>query len=247
MKRWTKQEMEYLDFHWGSMSIPAIAKKLGRSVVAVQGKAYRMGYTCHIHSGQLITLNMLADAINKKCQTISTTWVKRGLPVKYRKSINRQYRMIDIDEFWAWAEHHKSLIDFSKIEENILGKEPEWVKEARHVSFVSRRNTQKWTSADDTKLKFMLSQYKYTYADIAEELNRTEGAVKRRIFDLKIKQRPLRNEVRKWTDKEKQVVLSMLNSGYSFEQIANTLDRTALAVRGMYERLSKNTKGAHYE
>lgn len=204
MKHWTDEEIEYLDTHWGSMSIPSIAKNLGRSVSAVKLKAGRLGYTRHIHSGQLITLNMFADAINKSYSVIKTTWIKQGLPVKYRKSVNRKYRMIDIDDFWGWAEQHKGIIDFSQIEENILGKEPEWVKEARHISFRSRRSTKKWTSADDTKLKLMLSQYKYTYFDIAKELNRTEGAVKRRIFDLKLKQRPLRADVRKWTNDEKK-------------------------------------------
>lgn len=237
MKPWTTEEMEYLDTYWGTKSISAIASHLCRTVNAVKNKAIRCGYTRHIHSGTMITLNQLAEAVNRSYSVLNTTWINHGLPIKYRKSINRKYKMIDIEDFWRWAATHKHLIDFSKIENGILGKEPEWVKEARHASYSARKNTMPWTDADDFKLKTMLKAYKYTYADLSKELNRSEGAIKRRIFDLSLMERPMRKENRKWTDEETAELIRLVEVGYCFEDIGIKLNRTGSCVRGKYERI----------
>lgn len=123
------------------------------------------------------------------------------------------------------------------IEENILGKEPDWVKEARRISYISKMNKHPWTSSDDSKLKYMLSQYRYTYDDICRELNRTEGAIKRRINTLGLKQRPIRHYDKQWQDEEVEMLLTMKDAGYCFEEIGRKLKRSGSAVRGKYERL----------
>ena len=40
-----------------------------------------------------------------------------------------------------------------------------------------------------------------------------------------------------WTESEVEVLCDMVEKGYSWEQIAEKLDRSALATRGKYERL----------
>ena len=60
-----------------------------------------------------------------------------------------------------------------------------------------------------------LKAFKYTYADLSKRLNRSEGAIKRRIHDLKLKQRPLREEVRMWTEEETVQLLEMFEKGLS--------------------------------
>lgn len=133
------------------------------------------------------------------------------------------------------------ILDFSKFEELSLGAEPEWVKEKRKADFergqqVGRHNTS-WTKSEDEKLKRMLSKHQYGYRELARELRKTEGAVKRRICDLQIKERPVKSKTRMWTESEVEVLCDMVEKGYSWEQIAEKLDRSALATRGKYERL----------
>lgn len=41
-RRWTPKEEEYLQENWGKYSIPAIAKKLGKSVNAIKVRANRL-------------------------------------------------------------------------------------------------------------------------------------------------------------------------------------------------------------
>ena len=164
-------------------------------------------------------------------------WIENGLPVKKHKVKNSTFRVIDIDDFWKWVEQHKELVDFSRLEENVLGKEPAWVKEKRRIDKREKFNTEPWTPAEDSKLIQLLDRYEYTYHDLSQILNRSEGAIKRRIYDLGLVQRPVRNENKPWTEEETRKLLEMKAKGHCWEEIGRALNRTGSAVRGKYERL----------
>lgn len=236
---WTKQELDYLENSWGQTSIPAIASHLGRSVNAVKLKANRVGLGRHIHSGVRITLLQFCEAIGKKnsYSWIKDRWVRLGLPVHYQKSVTKRYAMIDIDEFWAWAESHKDLIDFSAFTDGTFGAEPEWVAEARHASWLAKTKKTPWTPAEDKHLEEMLKRYTYTFDDLCRELNRTEGAIKRRIITLGLPYRPVRHYDKQWTDEEINTLLKMRAAGHCWEEIGRALHRSGSATRGKYERL----------
>lgn len=171
----------------------------------------------------------------------SNRLIQNGLPVKWHRVRKNRFRTIDIEDFWKWAEDHKDLLDFSRFEEYGLGKEPAWVKVPGTADFEKLQSqgphNEVWTTTIDQKLKRMLSQHKYTYRDLSKELNRSEGAIKRRIFDLGLKERPVRNKTRMWTEEEVETLCEMAGKGYDWGQIADKLERTALATRGKYERL----------
>lgn len=93
------------------------------------------------------------------------------------------------------------------------------------------------SKSEDEKLRRMLLKHQYGYRELARELRKTEGAVKRRICDLQIKERPVKSKTRMWTEPEVEILCGMVEKGYSWEQIAEKLDRSALATRGKYERL----------
>ncbi|WP_052085720.1 Myb-like DNA-binding domain-containing protein [Clostridium sp. HMP27] len=242
-KNWTAEECSYLEDKWGIISIPTIAATLGRTVNAVKIKAQKIGLGRHLHSGTEITINELANALGKGTSYgwIADRWCRYGLPVKYKKSINKRYKVIDIDQFWKWAEKHKDIIDFSKFESNMLGKEPSWVEEKRKADIAAARYKRTpWTKDEDNTLISMLNAYKYNYSEISECLKRTEGAIKRRMLDLGLKQRPLKadNHV-PWTDEEVGILVSLRMRGYSPEVISKKIGgtRSALAVRGKLERM----------
>lgn len=238
-KKWTQKELDYLDNNWGRASIPSIAKKLNRSVNAVKIKAVRRGLGCHLHSGERITLFEFCEAIGKRnsYSQIKDRWARLGLPIHYQKSIKRRYAMIDIDEFWEWAEKHKDIVDFDAFPEGTFGEEPEWVQQARHASYLAKFKTLPWTASEDNQLKDMLKAYKYTYNDLSVRLHRTEGAIKRRIITLGLPYRPIRNYDKQWQDSEVETLLRMRADGHCWEEIGKALGRSGSATRGKYERL----------
>ena len=176
--------------------------------------------------------------------------IRYGLPVKWHVVKKNRFRVIDIDAFWKWAEDNKSILDFSRFEKYSLGAEPEWVDIKRKADFEKlqkhgEHNTA-WTSAEDNKLRYLLEKGTYTYTDLARELRHSEGAVKRRILDLKIDKRPVRVPSRKWTEEEIETLCKMVDQGYDFTLIAEKLNRTALATRGKYERLQNPEYNKRY-
>lgn len=195
---WTPAEEEYLQDRWGKASISAIAKKLGRSAVAVRCHATKLGLGGVLLAGDYITLSQLICAVTGSTKNYSykpESWVKkRGLPVHTKCVGNDRFRVVYLDEFWAWAEQNRSFLDFSKMEPLILGKEPDWVVQQRRIDTMSGANQRKdpWTPFEDQRLRYLLKQHKYTWAEMARDIGRSEGAIQRRCNDLGIKDRPVR-------------------------------------------------------
>lgn len=238
-KNWTKQEEEYLTENWGTLSVATIAKNLGRSENAIVVKKCRLGLGAFLESGDYVTWNQFQIAY---CGSPSsgtyrmTSWVKnRNFPIHIKRVNKNSFKIVHLEEWWEWAEKNKDFLDFSNMEENVLGKEPEWVKTKRKNDIENKRkiiNTP-WTKAEDDKLCFLVSKHKYTYDDLSRMLRRTNGAIQRRLCDLGIKDRPLKadNHIR-WTRDELYALGEMIKDGFGYEMISESIGKSGKAVRG---------------
>ncbi|NEZ46131.1 hypothetical protein FDF74_02760 [Clostridium niameyense] len=239
IRRYTREDVMYLEENWGVSSLKTIASNLGRTELAIIMKANKMGLGDSKLSLDGITISQLARTIQVHYQSIMRIWVEKyNFPVKSRVLINKRVRYVRYEEFWKWAENNKNLIDFSRVEENILGKEPKWVKEKRRIDILAdnrSRNKKEWTEAEIERLKSLLSTYRYTYADISERLGRSECAIKRKIYDLKIPYRPIpKNNHIPWTKEKKIRLKELYNKGYTPNLIAKTIGKSEFSV---YEKL----------
>jgi hypothetical protein len=243
---WLKSDEDLLEEKWGNVSIPAIAKLLNRTVIACKLKALKMGLNRHIHSGEYVTCNQLFTAMGLGSSSYTRgVWEhEKNMPIEYKKSIKMKYKIIYLKKFWKWAEENKTLIDFVKFEENMLGEEPQWVKEKRKADFMANKfKKSPWTKTEDSMLQDMLNSYSYTYRELSLRLLRTEGAIKRRMVDLKLKQRPLKaSNHNPWTDEEVKTLEEMYYQGYKSEVMAEKINRSALAINGKIEAMEKNGK-----
>lgn len=236
-RNWTQAEKDYLMDNWGQVSIPHMAEKLNRSKNAII-KAQRFGLGAFLDSGDYVTWHqlLLALGITGGNEYKNTSWVSnRDFPVKTRKVRNNSFKVVYLDDFWRWAERNKAFIDFSRFEENALGKEPDWVKSKRagDIKIAKYFKTTPWTTQEDEHLMKLLRDYKYTYFDLSKKLNRTEGAIQRRINDLEIKERPLKadNHIL-WTDEEFQLLAELIKQGCKYELIAPQIGKSVKAIRG---------------
>lgn len=250
-KTWTDEDVAYLEEKWGVLSREGIAKGLGRTVLAVQLKASRLGLGDPLTHIDGITVSQLSHVLNTH-YGILKNWIKKyDMPAKQKK-VAREQRVwiISYEDFWKWAEKNKQMLDFSRLDRLALGPEPNWVEEKRKADQIKLLHKPKphntpWSEAEDSKLKWMLDQYKYSYSEIADELKRSQGAIKRRMLDLGLKARPVRlYNHNKYTTEEEQKIIEMLEKGYCFEEIASCLGehRSALGVRGKVERMGYKFK-----
>jgi hypothetical protein len=236
-RNWTKEECDYLIDKWGTSSLGTISKNLGRTEIAILNKVQRMGAGSFLESGEYITWNQLLIALGTDSGSYkNTSWISnRKFPVKYKKVKNNSFKVVCLDDWWKWAEKNRDLLDFSKFQENSLGKEPEWAKEKRRrdIDHNRRYTKEPWTRIEDEKLKKYLKDFKYSYAELTKMLRRTSGAIQRRILDLNLKERPVKvdNHI-KWTETEFLTLWNMIDDGYSYELIAEKIGKSSKAIRG---------------
>ncbi len=244
-KRWTEKEESYLTENWGTISIPTLAKNLDRTVNAVIVRAQRLGLGPFLEAGEYISLNQLMIALRGsyvgKEYTVKQ-WIDKGLPVKTKKVNNCSFKVIYLHDWWNWSEKNRTLIDFSRLEKNALGKEPEWLEDQRKADGKAQFfKNDPWTDDEDMLLAGLLKLYKYTYREISLRLRRTEGAIKRRMFDLDIKYRPIRMpNYNPWTEEEINKLIELYQKGYCRNTLANYIDRSAQACGSKIERMIKD-------
>lgn len=242
----TPEEIEYLENSWGRVSIDRIASNLNRTANSIMLKSRRLGLGSFLKSGTYITVHQLLIAIGRRGDSdeLVKQWVKKGFPLKKRKVRARSFNIVYLDDFWKWAKEYRMHIDFSKFKENALGPEPEWVKEQRKADIAfAKYKTTPWTAEEDNKLKSLLKLYRYTYKQLSAELLRTEGAIKRRLCDLGIKERPLREDPHGvWAEEEVNILVDMYNRGYRSAVIKEYISKSELATNSKIERLIRDGK-----
>ena len=236
-KKWTQEELDFLEEKWGVLSKKLIAKKLNRSLNSVIVKAVRLGLGGYINARDEITLNLLINTLGYKN---SYSWVSKkfenhNIPIKKMKIIDKSVKMVNINEFWEWAEKNKEILNFADFEEGALGKEPLWVKEKRNIDKNSLNKINRnrlWTKYEEQLLISKVKSMRYTYEELSKEFNRTEGAIKSRLNKLQTPYRPLeRDRHIIWTEEENNTLLQMYKDGYGANQIARKINKSEFSVK----------------
>ena len=242
MKRWTPEDEEILCECWGTMTVAGLCKKLNRSKNAVMVKVNRLGLPPYLESGEYITMRQLILALGYSGSSDSykiKSWIQnRGFPVRNKRHTKKVVRVVLLDEFWKWAEKNRSFLDFSKMEPLALGEEPDWLAEQRRKDFkaYALQRKEPWIVDEDSRLKMLLKQHKYGYAELSEMLRRSTGAIQRRCTDLGLKERPVKADNRgpdaTWTEDDFSILADGIQNGDSYMLIGQVLGKSEKAVRG---------------
>lgn len=242
-RNWTKEEIQYLTDNYGEKSYKTISKKLNRSITAIEIKARRLKLGSFLECGDYITWNQFQGAIGNStgCGYKTKSWIQnRNFPTHTKKVRNNSFRIVYIHEFWKWAKDNQDLLDFSKMEENILGVEPDWAKEKRKRDFEKSQKIKQtpWTKDEDERLKYLLKKQKYTYMELSRMMMRTTGAIQRRCCDLNLLDRPVKAENSiKWTESEEKILIELVTKGYGYELISEKIQKSSKAIRGKIGRM----------
>lgn len=241
-RKWSKEDIDFLENKWGVISTPALAKTLNRTITAVKWKAEKMELGNFFESGDFIVFNQLIKILGYKTDSgyLSTKFKKLGLTIKYKVSKKRKTKVVYIKDFWNWAEKNQKHLNFANFEKDALGEEPVWVDKKRKIDLnnpTKKNMKRKWTKEEDNLLIEKLKLYRYTYKDLAKEFDRTEFAIRSRIRKLNIKHRALyEDNQKKWTEEEVKKSLELYLKGYSIDFIAKKIDKSSA---GIYEKIKK--------
>lgn len=238
-RKWSKEEVEYLQDKWGIDSIKNMAKKFNRTESAIVNKARRLKLGAYLENGDYITFNELLNLLGKNARFLRKKLVKNGCPIRYKRVKNNKFKIIYMSDFWKWAEENKHILDLSNLERNILGKEPEWVEQKRKEDNDIKskyRIRHKWTPKEDEYLVFLLKQHKYTYEDISIRLGRGIEAIARRIKNKGIKERPLTVTTR-WSKEEIEILNKCIKEKIPYEIISKEINKTTKQIRAKLYKL----------
>jgi len=133
-----------------------------------------------------LTASQLADVLGVNSKVVSC-WIKKyGLKCT-RKITRTKFRfcLVEIDDFWNWAEKNQERFNSARMEQLILGKEPAWMTEKRKGD-ASRKWPRKWTPGEDNILRQMFKTGRYTYQQIADYIGRTKAAVENRLRKINV-------------------------------------------------------------
>ncbi len=132
---WTKEEETLLSDLWGTESFETIAKKLNRTVSSIKNKAFLLGLGSVIESNYNgLTIKDISDLLDVNINTVSVGWIGLGLKYKVQKiSKSKSYRYVEIKDLYEFLEANQNIWDSRNLEKNILGSEPEWLKEKRRL------------------------------------------------------------------------------------------------------------------
>ena len=237
-KEWSKEEINFLEEKYGVLSFEAIGRKLGRTPEAIRIKAKRIKLGGVFDVSEELTAKELARSLNVDNKTISRWIEKHGLKANLKKiGLKGYYWRIKPNDFWKWAKNHQDMIKWSKVEFNILGKEPEWVKEAREKSNLKpKRQATNWTSTEDGYLR-MYWELGKTAKEIAEILNRTIPGIRKRIRKIGLKPKVIAIS---WKPIEIKILKDMKLQGYTDNEVAEELGRDISSVSWKRKMLKKS-------
>lgn len=227
-KRWTNDEIEYLKESWGTIPISKIATTLSRTKLSVHRKAERLKLGAFLDNGDYISYKQLLEVLGFTYNSpYKLAWVRdRNFPVKEKKVNNSYRKIVYLNEFWQWAEKNQDVLDFSKLEYLILGKEPEWVAKKRNSDFIRTNDikTSLWTEYEDNQLINLVKEYKYTTKQLSNILHRTESAIKKRLENLNCKYRPIPEpKHNNWTNTEVFILLKALKEETNWTAIKHLI------------------------
>jgi len=119
-----------------------------------------------------------------------------------------------------------------------LGLEPDWVAEQRRKDYQAFALQRKdpWTPEEDSRLKALLKQHKYGYAELSDILHRSAGAIQRRCTDLGLKERPVKasnhGPEAVWTAEDFAILADGIRNGDSYTLIGKAIGKSEKAIRG---------------
>lgn len=233
-RKWTDEDVDYLEMKWGNASIQTICKKLNRTESSIKNKVRRLKLGAFTENGNYITFNFLSESLGSRNGYTDKRLIANNLPIHYKKINKSRVKIVYLNEFWKWAKENKYILDFSKLEPGSLGEEPDWIDKKRKYDFQKKlkfKIFKTWTREDDEYLIFLLKQHKYTYEEISNKTNRKCESIKKRIDELKIKERPVIVYTSRWTKEEVNNLTECIKDNMPYELIADVVNKTTRQIR----------------
>lgn len=234
-KQWTAKELNYLKDNWGVTPLSKMEKKLKKSLKAIRAKASKEGLGIYLQASSTVSISDLSAIIGKTVTAIHEWIAVKNFPVEKIIIKTKECYVIEPEKFWEWAEENQNVVDLSKIEDGILGPEPDWAKKKRMFDYQKKnivpRKGCSWTKEEDERLVNLIESMKYTYKDISKIMGRSDYSISNRIVHLGLKLRPAKApKISKWPKEDEETLIDLIKNQCPLEVIATKFSSYSMAA-----------------
>lgn len=240
--RWTEAEIEELYRCWGMFSVPTIAKKLNRSVYGVRRMVTKLGLGYSIDNSVWVPIHAFLQEFGLKHTDFIKKIEAEGCIIHTLRVEKQSFYMIDLEEFWKFAEKKPHLFDFSKLQYGAFGIEPDWVKKIRKENFERNlliRNNRSFWSAREEKELIRLFKNNTSITEISRILGRSDSAIRSRLKYLGFTEKIMPAHYNSWSTQDLFLLEQLIKDGKSYETISQALNRSASSLRSRIKYLYK--------
>lgn len=247
-KRWTMEEIEYLEDNWGFVTLETLVRNLQRTESGIFGQVRRLGLGKSQYAGGLFyTPNQLADILRKCHKEIYQLCEIGEIKVRKKRLIKERAYQISLDSILEFLRDNPDKWDSRNVEEYAFGIEPDWMKEKRKKDLEIPKHHRRWTREEENQLiRYANLGYEMKY--IADIFGRTIHAIYRRTQELREQGRlkPTKR-MKYWDDKEINLMLQLEKEGLEDVEIAKTLNRKAFHITDKRRTLREQGKYEGYK
>ena len=173
-KAWTKEEELYMHRRYMYQPLEKTASVLKRTPASVKRKAAALGLSTY--GGELINAKMLGECFGLSVSVI-IRWVNKfGLPAKQVVYPHQTRYLIDMEDFWPWAEKNKEKINWSGYIRDSVPPEPQWVADAIKNDSTNRHG-RPITTIEKSRIRDLMRQG-LSYREISNITGRSRDSVK---------------------------------------------------------------------
>lgn len=173
-RRWTEEEVKFLEDKIGTFTAKSIAKSLGRSFNSVNLKLSRMGLSGFEGSTDLLTMNTVHNILGVEARTIKGKWASKGLRIMRKGN----YICIRQEDLIKYLKEHPEDWNAHQINDDTLLMGYDWYKEKKSQDVPKSYN---WTRSEVERIH-MFRKKGYYIREIAEEMGRSESSIKYKLY-----------------------------------------------------------------
>ena len=170
---WTEKEVRYMERNYERQPAAVTAKRLKRTIYSIRRKAETLKMNAYVTDQY--SASMIAKCLKVNVKVIIRWINKYGLKATKITYPTQVRYLIDADNFWAWAELNKPLVNWANYTLLTILPEPDWVEEARANSH-TRRHHLPVTLNEKNEIRGMLRKG-LSYEDISKKVGRTRHGV----------------------------------------------------------------------
>lgn len=251
-RRYTEAELVYLESSWGKVSVQRIAIALGRSVSAVEEKAYKMKLGNPLDCKDFLIAVEVEEMLGTNRKTLKRHFVERGLKHTVRTLKNRKLITVQYEDLVEWLTNNPQYWKGDKVDRLSL------LAIGMDERFLDRKinedtNKRKRTTLTDAEKKKVIKLYKefITYEGIALKLNKDFSTIKwflhtmmaegklEKNTDTNRLVRVTKRENYGWQEWQDRLLITEFRNGKTLREISEMVGKSLGATKSRNQMLSK--------